>query len=110
MKQFNELPKEVQNHIKNTLKAFPEETVTYENGAYHYGVCLKANYAADYKYIGTYKDTDIYNEEERMINYIESFHDYPIEYKGKRDYRMLKEVGYDWSVKFKFENGNLVRA
>lgn len=113
MKNFNELPVNVQNDIKNDLKAYSECHVVYEYGMYHVGcgVCLKNEYADDHEVIGTYHAEDIFTPNERIINYIESFHDYPIQYKGKRDYRMLKEIGNDWSVRFKFnETGDIVIA
>ena len=103
---------EQQNKVKDTLKAYSNVNVVYEYGEYHFSpsISLKATYAPDHKFIGTVYADDIFTEEERMVNYIEAFHEYPIQYKGKRDYAMLKEVGYDWDAKFKMENGNLVRA
>ena len=110
MKKFEQLPAEVQKEVKEILKAYDRVSVTFENGKYHFGgACLKATYASDYEVIGDYKDTDIFTEEERIINYVESFHDYPAAYKGKRDYKWLKSLGYDYDIKVKFdENGNLV--
>lgn len=90
MTAFTALPEEVQNHLKDTLRAFSEETVVFENGTYHYGVCLKSSYAPDHKVIGTYYAKDIFTEAERIENYMNEFHDYPIEYKGHRDYRAKK--------------------
>ena len=110
MKKFEELPKKVQEQIKEILMAYPRVSVTFENGEYHYGGdCLKATYASDYEVIGEYRDYEIYTEKERIINYVELFHEYPVAYKGKRDYKWLKSLGYDWDIKVKFdENGNLV--
>lgn len=114
---FNTLPQEVQDTLKDLLKAYDKEIVTYENGTYHYGLFIKSGYAPDFKVIGTFKAEDIYTPEERIINYIESFHDYPIQYKGKRDYRMLNNIENlrkymtpeeFWNIKFKFnEEGNI---
>ena len=102
------LPVDVQNEIRRMLKAYNEASVTYEYGRYHIGgVSIKKEYGADHRYVGTYFADDVYTEEERMINYMESFHEYPIQYKGKRDYRWLNSIGFDWNLKFKFdENGN----
>ena len=36
MKQFNELPESVKNKIKDTLKAYDDVDVYYENGKYHF--------------------------------------------------------------------------
>ena len=51
-----------------------------------------------------WKELDINDE---IINYVESFHSYPIDYKGKRDYYWIKNLSRDAKVKFD-ENGNLV--
>lgn len=107
------LPQEVQERVRQVLKAYDQVNIVYEYGKYNVStmIGITATYAEDHKYIGNVYADDIYTEDERMINYIESFHDYPIQYKGRRDYRMLNEVGYNWDAKFKFdENHNLVRA
>lgn len=90
---FNTLPKEIQDKVKNTLKAYDEAHVTYENGAYKVsvGVALTATYAPDFKVIGTISANEIYTQDERIENYINVFQDYPIEYKGKRDYKTLND-------------------
>ena len=103
MKHFNELPESVQTEIKNTLRAYSEVDVYYENGEYHFGLCLKKNYSSDHKYIGNFKASDIYTEEERILNYVNEFHEYPIQYKGKRDYAILK----DYNAKYKMMNGDI---
>lgn len=104
MKKFNELPENVQQKIKNTLRAYDTVTVFFENGDYHFGICLKAHYADDHEYIGHYSADEIYTEEERILNYVNEFQCYPIEYKGKRDYAIFhtgkREV-------FKMVNGNI---
>ena len=103
MKQFNELPESVKNEIKDTLKAYDDVDVYYENGKYHFGLYLQANYAKDHEYIGCFKASDIYTEEERILNYVNEFHAYPIQYKGKRDYTIIK----DYNAKYKMVNGNI---
>lgn len=91
---FNELPQDVQNKIKATLHVYDKAHVVYEYGEYHVssGICLKAEYAADHKFIGTYTAEELFTEEERIENYINTFNDYPANYKGKRDYQMLKKM------------------
>lgn len=120
MKTLNELPKSVQKEIKETLKAYSEVPVTYENGRYSFSLCLKSEYADDHEFIGTFYAKDIYTPEERIINYFESFHEYPISYKGKRDYKMLRDLEAErnnmsceefWAIRFKLDsNGDIVRA
>lgn len=104
MKKFNELPQSVQNEIKDTLKAYDEVDVYYENGRYDFGLCLKASYAEDHEYIGCFKACDVYTEEERILNYVNEFHAYPMQYKGNRDYAILK----DYNARYKMVNGNIV--
>lgn len=91
---INQLPQEVQNRIKSTLHVYDKAYVVYENGEYHVssGVCLKAEYAADHKVIGTYTAEEIFTENERIENYINAFNEYPVNYKGKRDYKMLRQM------------------
>ena len=111
MKDLNTLPVEVQNEVKDILKAYNEVNVTFEYGEYHVSPCisLKATYGEDHEFIGTYKAKEVYTEKERTINYVESFHDYPIWYKGKRDYRWLHNLTETDMVAFD-NNNNLVTA
>lgn len=110
--RFAQLPMDVQDKVKNTLKAYDNAYIIFEYGEYHVsvGIALKAHYAEDHKVIGTVNVDDIFTKEEKIINYAESFHEFSPLYKGKRDYRMMNEVGNDWNAKFKFEDGVLVRA
>ena len=103
---------EQQDRVKETLKAYDEVHITYQYGEYHFstGVALTATYAPDFKAVGSVYADDIFTEEERILNYMESFHEYSPLYKGRRNYRMLNEIGNDWSVKFKMQDGEIVRA
>ena len=91
--ELNKLPQDILEQTLETLKAFDECHITFENGRYHSstGVCLLAKYPEDFKVIGTVYADDIYTKEERDQNYIESFYDYPAGYTGVRDYKALKE-------------------
>ena len=104
MKNFNELPETIQNKIKDTLKAYDKVDVYYENGEYHFGLVLKKNYAADHEVIGTYYAKDIYTDEERILNYVNEFQCYPINYKGKKDYSIFHTGKRET---FKMVNGNI---
>lgn len=106
MKNFNELPKEIQDEVKSKLRAYDKITVWFEYGRYTYGVTIKSKYAPDNEYIGTYYAKDVYTEEERVINYCEEFHSYPPEYKGTRNYAVIR----DYNAKYKIVDGNIVRA
>jgi hypothetical protein len=110
MRNLNTLPIETIKKIKEVLKAYDEVNVYFEDGQYHVstGRCLRATYGQDFKNIGTYKAKDVYTEQERILNYINEFQEYPINYKGERNYKYFhmgkREV-------FKFDNnGNIVIA
>lgn len=110
MKDFYTLPLDVQNKAKQTLKSFDKVNVIFEYGEYHVsaGLAIKDHYADDHEYIGCYKADEVFTPEERIINYVESFHSYPIQYKGKKDYGMINSLTWDDKVKFD-ENGDIVK-
>jgi hypothetical protein len=90
---LKDFPQDVQTKVLDILKAYNKVTVSYEYGVYNVstGSCIKAVYGEDHEVYGDFHAEDIYTIEERTENYIESFHEYPIWYKGKRDYQALKE-------------------
>lgn len=92
MKQFNELPKEVQEEVKSILMAYDDVNVWFDYGRYSYADAITKEYAPDHEFIGTFKKSDVYTEKEQIENYINEFHDYPANYKGGRDYKMLKKM------------------
>lgn len=106
MKRLNELPKEIQDYVMNTLRAYDRVDVWFEDGRYTYGTVIKSKYSNDHEFIGTYHADDVYSPDERIVNYCEEFHCYPIEYKGNRDYNLIK----DYKAKYKMIDGNIVRA
>lgn len=91
--QLNEFPSEVVDKALSTLRCYSEVMISYEYGDYHVSssCCIKARYGSDHKVFGVVRQTDVYTEAERTQNYIECFHDYPIWYKGKRDYAALRK-------------------
>lgn len=93
MKRLENLPQKTQDEIRNTLKAYNECNVTYEHGEYHTSphIYLKAAYATDRKFIGTFYAEEVFTLEERTENYIKTFRDYPYWYKGPRDYAALNK-------------------
>ena len=90
---YCKLPKEAREKVRSILKVYDRVYVVYEYGQYNVSpnVALKSSYGKDHRVIGEIKVDDIYTLEEKTENYIESFHDYPIWYKGARDYKALKE-------------------
>lgn len=109
MTELITLPCEVIEKVKNTLKAYDEVHVIFEDGEFHVttGVCIKTTYSADYEVIGTYKADDVYSVKQRILNYVNEFQCYPITYKGKRKYQDFhtgkREV-------FKWDGDNIVIA
>lgn len=108
---FNTLPTEVQEKAKEVLKIYNEVHIIFENGEYKASACygLRSSYPADFKVIGDYKAEEIFTPDERILNYINSFHEYPIEYKGKRNYPWLKTLTWEDTVIFDSDH-NLVTA
>ena len=108
MKNLNNLPKEVIAEVKNILKAFDEVNVVFENGKYDVStaIVIKAHYAADHKFIGTFYAKDVFTEAERIENYINEFGDYPCNYHGERDYDKLHEA----QQKYDRKTGTITRG
>lgn len=94
MTELKYLPKAIQKQVKNTLRAYDSCSVVFENGRYSVGsgITIKTHYADDHEVIGNYRADEIYTEKERTENYINQFHCYPIEYKGNRDYQLVKDL------------------
>src|SRR5574343_168236 len=109
MRELNTLPQDVQDKVKSVLKAYDEVNVIFEYGEYNVSasICIKCNYASDHEFVGTYKAEDVFTPDERIINYVECFRDYPIEYKGKRDYRWINNLENGCKIKFD-EDRNLI--
>lgn len=103
---FKDLPVVVQEEVKDTLRVFRTVDVYFENGDYHFGLVLKRHYADDHKFIGTYRDDEVFTEEERILNCVNEFRMYPPQYKGKRDYSIFK----DRQATYKMLDGNIVKA
>lgn len=94
MTELKYLPKAIQKQIKNTLRAYTDCLVVFENGRYSVGggVMIKAHYTADHEVIGNYRADEVFTETERTENYINQFHDYPTEYKGNKNYQLIKDL------------------
>jgi hypothetical protein len=108
MTDLSNLPNEIVTEVKNTLKAFDEVYVIFENGKYEVTTTLavKKHYAIDHKFIGTFYAKDVFTPAERMENYINEFNDYPCCYDGLRNYDKLREARQKYNV----EDGTLTRG
>lgn len=116
MEKLESLPLEIQEQVKDTLGAYNEVHVIFSDGEYHAstGIMLLGHYPSDHRFVGSYKVDDVFNEDEKILNYVRNFRDYPIKYKGERDYNLLREMrdgGWDENeVKIKLVDGNIVKA
>lgn len=109
MKNFIELPENVKSKVKETLRAYDEANVTFYDGEYHVSVAygLRSSYPSDFEVIGYYYASEVYSDDERILNYVNEFRSFPIEYHGKRDYSILR----DYSATYTFDSfGNIVKA
>lgn len=91
MNVFNSLPANIKEQVKDTLRAYSSVHITFSNGEYHVstGICLMSKYPDDHRVIGDIAASDIYTPDEQIVNYIETFLAYPIQYEGFRDYDLI---------------------
>lgn len=111
IERLNKYSQDVQNEVKSTLKAYKECHI--ERHGTEYRVCvawsLKSHYG-DEEILDEFTADEIFTEDEKILNYMECFHDYKITYKGKRDYKMIHEIEGNWNARFAFdENKNIIR-
>ena len=112
MTRFEELPMDIQLEIRDTLKAFDTCHVTFSNGCYHVGcgVCLMREYPKDFRVVGDYNADEIYTVDERIENYVNEFHSFPPQYKGMMNWKLMREMDEDRSIKVAMVCGNIVRV
>lgn len=72
---LSELPANIQEKVKDVLKAFHNVSVVFEYNEFHVStsICVRASYNWDHFVCGRYADTEVYTEEERRRNYIKCF-------------------------------------
>jgi hypothetical protein len=106
-KTYSTLSIEVQNKIMDTLKAFDDVNVIFEYGKYHVstGICVKKEYGEDFKVIGKFTAKEMYTVNTQIENYINEFMSYPIEYKGKKDWNMIKKMNNE--KEYDFDNNKM---
>lgn len=102
-KKFDLLPLDVQDEIKDLLKSYDKVHVIYEDKKYWFSLttAVTDHYAFDTgRYIGTYYADDVFSPDERILNYVNSFHSYPVEYIGKipKKYRNIQLFRTAWSI------------
>jgi hypothetical protein len=90
-----EFTKEIKEQILTTLTAFDVVMVTRENGKYtsSTGAILTNDVKpTDFK-VWSFNKSEIFTEDEMILNYVNSFKCFPIEYPlNKRDYKELLKL------------------
>ena len=76
---LTELPDDVQDEVKQLLKAYSNANVVFEYNRFEVSasVCIKALYNHDHFVCGRYSAEEVYTKEQRRQNYFESFGYYP---------------------------------
>lgn len=102
MTNLNSLPINIQNEVRNTLRAYDHCDVWFEYGEYHVmcGACLKAKYAPDHRFVATFTKDEIFTETEQIENYINEFCCYPSNYKGKKDWQMIHKMSDEREINY----------
>jgi len=102
------LPAFVCAKVRDVLCAYDKAHVVFQNEQYEVSpsTCITATYPKDFRFVGTFKASDVFSADEMIINYVTEFRDFPSNYKGTRDYRTLNGA---WSSA-KIEDGNIMFA
>ena len=118
------LPAEVIADVKRTLGAFNEARVWKKEGKDEYRVVAHVGLSAskdDWNYVDTFTSEEIFTPNERILNYVRNFRDFPfrvgpafnanggfnkelLTYKGDKDYKAIRS---DWTEVTLNENGDL---
>lgn len=109
--KITDFPANVTREALEILKAYKRVSIVRQNGRYsaNSSVWLSNGYAKDFK-VWEFYAAEQYTPAQRQLNYVQAFHDYPIDYTGKRDYKMIKELD-SWDTLFIFDDdGNIVKA
>ena len=97
MIKYEDLPQQAKDELRKALVAFPDTLLWKQSDEYFTteGVSIVKKYPDDndkWEYIGEYHDYDVFSDKERIENYINTFRDYPPEYKGIRNYSLMREM------------------
>lgn len=84
----------VQQNILNLLKAYSEVRVmkNIRTGLVEVVTHVMLQNCYDDVELETIRSKDVYTEEELILNYLDEFIEYPIEYEGERDYNLLSDL------------------
>ena len=93
MMTFNQLPEAAQQAVKRTLSAYATCTVWEDNATGNYKArahTIISNNDSGEICLGEYTALEVFTNEQRIINYVEQFKDYPFPlYTGTKDYTAL---------------------
>jgi len=109
--QLNNLPQSVQEDVRSVLMAYSTVYVTLKaDGKYNVTAALVLHNGPYDQYIGEFTSKEVFTLEERIVNYVNEFRDFPYRctngahYTGKKDWAALQS---DWS-KAEMIDGNIV--
>ena len=105
--RFNKLPVETQAKVKDVLCAYDTCTVEQNKNTKEYYVTTSTLLTNEYtrKFVMKVNKNDVFTKEEQIVNYVNEFKSYPLEYKGTRDYNKLQLL--DNNYKAILVNGNI---
>ena len=109
--KLQKYPLAIQNEIKKTLGVYPRCYVKLNNGIYSVSTSIKIenNYSEDFE-IEEIKANEVLTQDEINLAFVNNFYSFPIEYKGNKDYKILKEAREN-GLKFKLDSSrNFVLA
>lgn len=113
-----EYSEDIMGQVKEHLKVYNKAYVLQENNAGYYvtnSLYLLDSWGSDYRLCDVFYAEDFFSEKERQLNYINAFADFPPDYKGKRDMKLLQEMASNWkdgqsTIEIVFdEYGNFVK-
>jgi|TARA_A100001391_G_C4846154_1_gene218390 hypothetical protein len=99
--KFSQLPTHVQTEIKSTLSAFSDCNVKLsKDGVYKVRTFTSVHTGEYDQFIGKYTSDEVFSVEERIINYVKSFRDFPfrvngVTYEGKKDWQAINSNWID---------------
>ena len=97
---------EAMQEVKETLKAYNEcYLMLNDDNTYSVKVSITLGLRNE-QLIAIFKDKDVFNHDELIVNYIKEFRSYPISYNGVKDYQKVKKVNDNTIIRM--VDGNIV--
>jgi len=95
MYTLNELPQSTQDEVMRTLCAYGKVSVVWKPNVGF--VCqtftVISNSDNGEVFIAEFNKDEVFTEAEQIVNYVNTFRDYPIAYSGKKDWAAIHT---DW--------------